>query len=669
MKPHPPAWRAWVWVLLPGGILPAAAQYQFLNNLRPEEPQPFRWNFDSGALGLYSEGVSEKDTYSGSGSENYSRLFIGPDLQLGLDGSIYHPNLARFSLNVDGAIGNAWQTTGSGGKSTTTQQFEYLGDLQSSLFLLNNKPYASSITAAVTHSFRDYDFFNQTTVDTWGYGMRTGYRDGPVPVNFSYQHLNETETGLNENSTTVQDTFNMDATYVHPFGATRFSYGLTDFSDTSNGGESTGLGQNVGLNDDETFGSRQQMTLNSDLGYSWENSGGTPNDNLNADTHLGAQHTPNLSSFYDMSYSRNTSGPNVSDFYNVDGGVRHQLYESLSSDLEGYVQRNNSMGTDGSVGTTEIGVSLSEGYMKRLNDETHLSISLSGGYDHTDVSQSGSQVPVIDEPDKFQTTLGNTFPLKEPNVIQSSIAIYSDTLHTKQYVEGIDYSVSQNGQLTYITRLTGISTIPQGTTVYVSYNYNTSPSGSYDTISEGFQVRLDFFNGLLGVYGNVNSVQNSGSVGVVVQDLTSYEAGADVSWRFLRAGAEYQIYDSTFSSYTAARLYQTLNFVPDSESSLSFSFAESWTTYLENGRDEAVLSFINHYHRRLSRHWGFDFEDGISETSGAGADQTVASIRPDLEFAIGKFSLKVSYEMQYQEYLATQQTFQQMFTLRARRSF
>jgi hypothetical protein len=254
-------------------------------------------------------------------------------------------------------------------------------------------------------------------------------------------------------------------------------------------------------------------------------------------------------------------------------------------------------------------------------------------------------------------------------VITSSIQIYSDTLHTKQYVEGTDYTVSQNGQLTYITRLTGVSTIPQNGTVYVSYSYNTSPSGSYDTYSEALEVRLDFFNGLLGVYGNANSVQNDASAGLVVQDVTSYEAGADVSWRFLRAGAEYQIYDSTYSSYQAARLYETLTFAPDAESSLGFSFAQSWTTYLDDNRNEAVYSFINHYHRRLTRYWGFNLEDGISLTYGAGTDQTVATVRPELEFAIGKFSLKVSYEMEYQEYLEAQEMFQQTFTLRATRSF
>jgi hypothetical protein len=650
--------------------MPAWAQYDFLNNLQPEAPQPFRWNFDSGALGLYSEGVSEKDTYGGSSSENYTRLFIGPELQLGLDGSIYHPNLARFSLTMDGALGQSWQQTGSGGTSASTQQLEYLGNLHTTLSLLNNKPYASTIMAGVTHSFQEYDFFNQTTVDTRSYGFRTGYQDGPVPFNINYQHLDETETGLNENSTTVQDTLNLTAGWAHPFGATQFSYGLTDFSQSSNGGgASTGLGQNVGLNDTETFGGRQQMTLNSDLGYSWEDSGGSPNDNLNADSHLNVQHTPNLSTYYDMSYSRTTSGPDVADYYNVDSGVRHQLYESLSSDLEGYAQRSDVTGPDGASDTTEFGVSLSEGYSKQLNADTHLSISASGGIDHTEVDQSGSEVPVIDEPDTFQASMGDTFPLKQPDVITSSIQIYSDTLHTKQYVEGTDYTVSQNGQLTYITRLTGVSTIPQGATVYVSYNYNTMPSGSYDTDSEGLQVRLDFFNGLLGVYGNANLVQNNASAGLVVQDITAYAAGADVSWRFLRAGAEYQIYDSTFSSYRAARLYETMNFAPDTESSLSFSFAQSWTTYLDNGLSEAVYSFINHYHRRLTRNWGFDLEDGISLTSGTGVDQTVATVRPELEFAIGKFSLKVSYEMEYQEYLSTQEMFQQTFSLRAMRSF
>ena len=235
----------------------------------------------------------------------------------------------------------------------------------------------------------------------------------------------------------------------------------------------------------------------------------------------------------------------------------------------------------------------------------------------------------------------------------SSIKIYKDTSHTFLYPQAGNYTVTQNGQITYITLVAG-TLIPLNTSVYISYTYSSSGtgSGSYDTMNEIFQIRMDLWDGLLGLYGRVNAIQNSGWAGLVLNNLTSYAVGADTAWHFLRAGLEYDVYDSNLSTYNSVRLYQNLSFRPSPVSQLSFGFAESWTTYSgNNSSEQQMYSFINRYHRTLSRHWGFDLEDGVSQQNGGGTDQTLVTVRPGLEFAKGKFSLRMGYDFEYSRYL------------------
>jgi hypothetical protein len=664
MSASSPHWRGLIVCLLSGTVLPAAAQELYLQH--QQEPQWLSLNFIGGSLGVYSEGQYEKSIYNGAGSENYSHLFIGPELGLNFDGSIYHPNLAQFTLSSDGALGQGWDNS-SGSK---TSDFEYLGNALASFDLLGNKPYATTASASMTHTYTEYNFFSQTTVDTYRYGFQTGYREGSSPFNLSYWHTEEDNSGLNNNFNLDQDTLSFDISKQRDAGSSRFFYGLNDFSQTGMGVQSTGIDQVWGVSDNETLGRRKNMNLNSDASYSLLDSPGDSGDNINANVDLNIDHTPSLWSGYGVGYGQSTYSGDTSDNYYGNASLRHQLYQSLTSSLNFSGQNSSSSGSGGSSDSTSYSASLGEDYTKHLSTWGRLKINAGAGYSYSEVSQSGSAIPINDQSYSF-TGIGVQVPLLEPNVNPSSIIIYKDTSHTFLYPEAGNYAVTQNGQITYITLVAG-TLIPLNTPVYISYTYSASGtgSGSYDTRNEVLQVRMDLWGGLLGLYGRVNAIQNSGTAGLVLNNLTSYAVGADTTWHFLRAGAEYDVYDSSLSTYDSARLYQNLSFRPSPVSQLSFGFAESWTTYSgNNASEQQMYSFINRYHRTLSRNWGFDIEDGVSQQSGGGTDQTLVTVRPGLEFAKGQFSLRIGYDFEYSRYLSAETRYYQTFFLRAKRSF
>ena len=75
------------------------------------------------------------------------------------------------------------------------------------------------------------------------------------------------------------------------------------------------------------------------------------------------------------------------------------------------------------------------------------------------------------------------------------------------------------------------------------------------------------------------------------------------------------------------------------------------------------------YSHVLARHLSFTFEGGVSQRVGPGVDQTLAVIRPQLQYSAGKFSASIGYDYGYDEYLNTEQQVRNMGFLRVRKVF
>ena len=117
-----------------------------------------------------------------------------------------------------------------------------------------------------------------------------------------------------------------------------------------------------------------------------------PSDNLNAMLDFDMQHTANLRSFYDYSFSRYTSEGAESINQFARAGLQHQLYESLSStiDIHGALSDNTSPGA--TLDQQSAGTAGSVDYSKLLGEWGHLSIGDSASYDLTHQTSTGSQL-------------------------------------------------------------------------------------------------------------------------------------------------------------------------------------------------------------------------------------------------------------------------------------
>lgn len=665
----------WPWWTA-AAVVGAASQVQAQKVRPPEEPAWLRMNVREVSTGIYSEGTFDTTAVKGSESTvTYERVFIGPLIGLNLDGSVYHPNLIRYSLLLDGSVGWGFQNTTS---STTTEhrnELEYLGRFNCTTTILQKKPYATTIFGDLDHTYRDYDFFSRVIVDSWRYGFNTGYSEGPVPVHVSYWHRDEEISGYAAPTSTREDVLTVQADNNRDSGASSFQYSFNQYGSRAVADTTSGSDNTVNLSDTERFGNRKQYELTATAGLSHRESDLQPSDEVTGSANFKAEYTPTLSSWCNVSYDNYSTGLFDSDSLIGHAELRHQLYDSLTSSLIAEGSDYRSSDDLNTAETSRYGVGFGESYTKRLSETSRLQCDNTLMVSHSDVFNSGGIGTVYDERHSFAgggAAPSDTFFLNQSRVIESTIVLNGDLSDPNgpyfPYQEGLDYTVRRNGVLTLVERIPG-SRIPRNQTVLVDYTYLASPSGSYNTLNESFHIRFSLWDNLWGLYGRLNVVANDAPPELLVEDLNIYTMGTDVSWRSLRAGAEYEIYDSSMSDYRTTRLFQSLALRPDDASSLSFDLTQSWTDYVSSQTTESRYTFITHYHRTLSWRFGADVDGGVSLRRNAGVDQTLATCRPGIQYSYGKTSIKASYDFEYELYRNSEERTKHMFFVRIKRVF
>lgn len=642
----------------------------------PEEVRWLRGRITDVNAGLEIQGDRQQQTVANSGEKvKLESFYVVPTVGLGLQGSVYHPNLFDYHLNLQG--GEGWQETsvnlpGGGTRSDPYSLLRY----QMNASILKEKPYAASFFAEREQTTTDYDFFTRAIVDQQSLGGRAGYAEGPVPFSVSFRQSSQDISGIVHPLTLDQSTL-VFAAYNErsPGHRTDLSYTLDDYSrQETDAYTQQGRNHLVSLTDVETFGPKDRLRLNSILNYNqldtttapWTSADTTERfDRFFTDhEYLNWKHTEHLQSDYNYSYNLQDSGPLRTDGQAASAAVRHQLYESLSSAFDVHTQLMSSRGDGSTLDVTRYGLGLNETYTKRLDRWGRLTLGYGGLLDHEQRDTSGPSQFILGETHVLSDDV-LTF-LAQPRVNRLSIQVW-DASGNVLYRELLDYLIIPHGERTQIQRVVG-GQIPNGASVRVDYSVAPQPSDSYSTFANQFQIRLDLFQGLLGLYGHLNLQDNYGGQSLVLENITDQVVGMDVTWRFLRAGAEYEVYDSNLAPYRAARLFENLTFEANASTTLSLDAAQSWSTFPNSNTGLTSQQVIARVQLRLAPSLSVNTEGGVRFEHGYGYDQQLATARFNLQFKSGKLALQTGYEYEDQAFTGAQ-NLRHFFFLRAKRSF
>jgi hypothetical protein len=639
----------------------------------PEEEDQFQWmrmQFTETSLGLEVEGEKEiRSRKDSPGTMERSYLYVAPMLNLGMQGSIYHPNLALFNVRLEDGL--SWQQQSINQPvgltlSGTESKIRFLERYQTSLQLLQEKPYATRIFAEKDHNFRQFDFFNRVTVDNRRYGGQIGYTEGVLPFHVNYTRLEEDITGFTRPSTLRESTLAFDMQNERQNNAsTSLSYMLDSYNrQESDMALQQGTYHTVNLSDREVWGRNDRVHLNSSLFYNRMDDSTVPTRNLMLTERGTIEHTKTLNSDYNYSYDNRSAGVSDSQGHNAQASLHHQWRERLNTtaDVHGQTFENTSPGT--SLSGKRYGLGWGSTFTRRVVSWSDLNLGYSGRYDLEQRETSGQTLMIIGE--AHNLTDGVVTYLKEPRVVAATIRVTDNA--GKSYTPLLDYIVVVQGELTEIRRAPGLTTIPNGGAVLVDYQAYLAPSDDFRTMAQQFQIRLDFFNYLMGVYARLNLMDNRGALSLLTQNITDKVAGADVSWRWLRAGTEYEIFDSNLGPFTSKRCFQSFSFGVNEGSTLSFDLDQSWTAFKDDGRHRTAYNHIARYNKHLTTSLAWSVEGGWRMERGQGFDQNLAIFRTGVEYVRNKLSVKLSYDLQDQDYLGELRQ-RHFFTLKAKRSF
>ncbi len=632
---------------------------------RAEEPAWFRLDgIPQPSAGLEVDGSHETTRINGVNSV-YDTLFITPTIGLKTSGSVYHPNLLAF--NFDGDLGWGWNkmTTTAPGYSQTINESDALSRYLFQMDFLQEKPYHASFFAAQDHTYRDYGSFDTFTVDSTRYGGSVGWDTETLSLTTDFGVRNETDTGLTDSSEVKE-------TYVNFLGIQKRRYGQTtvtarwDMFDNilSFGNTLNSLTESVGIADSETFGSRKQITAATGASFSHAEYSSQQTDTINVTENVNVNHRPNLDSFLIFDFEQNYLHPATESYLQGSSGVRHQLYDSLTSTLDAHGSYQENSDPTGSGSTDLYGIGLAENYQKKIQSWGRLSMSGTLVVDHQDQNASGDTFTSIDESHVvFLPTNPQYRPvyLNRPLVIAASIQV---TASGQTLIEGSDYQVVNSGQLTEIRLITPPSSHLQsllGTgeslAILVTYQSQPSGTGSYESLTSNEEIRLDLSNGF-GIYGRLNWLDNNAPPQVLTQTLTDLVGGMDYTWRWFRTGAEYEDYDSNFSKYTALRFYQNLNFALDRRSSLSINVDETFYHYQSNG-DETTYQFITRYNLQLWSSLSCYVQGGFAAQDVMDTDQVNGAAQAGFTWTRGRLSVRAGYE--YNTLTTTAGSFTEVF--------
>ena len=517
--------------------------------------------------------------------------------------------------------------------------------------LLSTKPCNASFFAAQDHSFRDYGTFNTYTVDTTRYGGRVNWTDGDFTLNADLGYRNETASGLTDSSEFTETYLNFLGIHRRKFGQTTLTLHANTMENVLNyGSRFDTTSWAVGLSDSETFGHRHQISAGTGLSYSQSEYSGQQIDTLDVNENLLINHRQNLDSYLMMNFNQSELRPITSTRVQGTAGLRHRLYESLTSSLEVHGTHQADTATSGDSTYDLYGLALNENYTKRLQSWGRLSLGTGVVVDHQEQNSPVGLQTWFDEPHQIYQSSSPSYQkvfLAHPRV--SSVLEVKAGSYT---LLASDYQLVSSGELTEVQLVASPS--PQTASlmtngslaVTITYQSQSLGSSAYDTFSSSTQLRLDLWN-QVGIYGRLNWLDNNAPPEVLTQTLTDLVGGVDYRRKWFRTGAEYESYDSNFTQYQALRFFQNFDFSFSDASSLGFDLNETFYHYPGNG-DQAQYQFMSRYNTRLPMSLTWYLEGGglLQEISGTEQIQGVA--RTGISWSRGKLSVRVAYEFNSQ---------------------
>jgi len=616
--------------------------------IRAEEVTPVRITRVRGHVGLGFE--QEDDSRERTGTDQQikdkDRSFL-EELGMGFDGYIYHPRLLDIKTNAK--LLHQQQTDRSNlqfEENVQDQLFNY------SIFMNILKEHPLSLQLAADQSVQDTNssFFESRQLTNRRKEVSARYRHKVFPTQMGYETRTSKGEGLDLTDDKI-DTVYLNVENDSALGRSNIRY--ENEEKTQAVGNINLLTNIYNFSNFFQFGSDDRHSLSSLIRFR-DQKGSTDIRDASMGEGLYFRNTENLESYYFYTYEDTKLPDQVTTSYQHRAGIKHQLFESLTSGLEfrGEKFRVNSGADD------TLGAELSLNYQKKI-PFGRLALNYRSILESEDENLSGDHIQVRREAHLFgENPEGNDVILLDHDLVNTgSIVLLNEdeTLITDPGTglpieEGIQYRVEAAGTLTKIRLLPPDGDFLLGRTVKVDYEFEPSPAVEFTTRTHIYGARFMIKEIWTIFYdaGRTNQALVSGVDLERLEDTKNRAFGTEVAWKNSTTRAEKRVFRSRRNPYERTTYSEALQFRLNKISfatpilNLGASYGESTTFQdVEKTIDRLFMAKLS---LGFPRQIKWDFEARYRNQDLIGEKQKLTEYRTNLRWDYRKLSMILSYE-------------------------
>lgn len=597
----------------------------------------------SNVLTLKAENEVERksDAVSRSDFKSHRRLF-SESLDMNFKGSVYHPKFMEF----DASLGiNPRQLDENNGTTSRGRKFrhELLNKYYFNTTLLKEKPVTGIFFVNREEDVSNRDFFERQTTDIFSFGERVVSREAWLPLTVSHQRTSQDirrsfRPGLYDEKDLVHWLY---APRLPRVGDVKFDLSREQYRRQEEGFlDQAGTADNFSASNRYAFGADNENELFSGMHY-YHLADRVSNDDLTLNENLTVNISDSLKSIAGYSLFDHSSSAGSTRQNSAAAGLRHQLFESLTSaaDVKGSVFNTPS------YDETRLGVVMREDYRKKIGDAV---FNLGIDYDMSRQQRDAvsAALEIVNERHVLDDT--RLAYLNELEADPSTIIVTGNDASIV-YTSGLDYTLVNNPSgRTEIRRLPGGGII-SGQPVLVSYRVSRNPSYSLREALSGYRAGFDCLDSRLRVYHHYSQKRFGdvqGAEGLILDAYNEALWGTEIDAFLMQNRLEYEQYDSDRSPFTAVRLSHLLPIRPFSRLEILLSAREDFVDFAESTRDARDLRAVMTCH--LSRTTDYHFEAGQLRQKGGGLDMNRRILRNSFRKQLNRSFLEVGYDFEHE---------------------
>lgn len=615
--------------------------------------------------------------WESSGTKGKSDSSISnQELYLHTQGDVFDSKLMTYLAAIGlGLNQQTFESSAGTGSSSGNMNSYHLN-----MGFLPLKPYPFTIDLSKTESFFPRQFQSPLHVDNTSTGIMAKLRVPGWPMTIAWNR-NEIEQvsdfqGNEDFFSRISERFSYSL--LHDFNEQShldFRTDLDELSQKGIGGARVIKTARHRLLHDLTFGDTNQHLLNTSIALV-DRTGDFESQTFQWFENLRLKHSKTLTTFYNVSYLKNTFRASESQTTSGTAGFRHRLYNNLGTSFNVFTSN-----TDFGSGSESKwhGGELKFDY-HRNNPWGRLVSDYSLRMTTTETTSATGTTSVNGETHLFT----DPFPveLEQRNIVLGTIVVRNDDF-SEIYEEGPDgdYTIEQVGDFVHINVIPRGSDpgntldgfIADGQDILVDYDYRVDASFQEDIVQQSFRIEQEFHNGVSVYYSQRSrdsQVDSTLDTAPADQEFKTDTYGVEYRNDYLTLGAEHANTTSTNNSSESDRLMASAFWPLTSRTLLHGSVSQTWIESSgDRSRETSLFKLKGGIKTRLSRYLKLAGGAELRNEDNSDIGRT-KGIRMDvaLEYDRRALSVRTGWESYFLE-RANRETTTSMFYVRLIRRF